>query len=107
MSRPRDCRRSSTAPTVDHPEFHDIRISAKVAGAKSDFIRYTIMNGTTPGSWTTIPAASIQKAITISGLTPATIYRVSGASSGRARLLGLEFDRNSHVPLDRSSLKGI
>jgi len=33
-----------------------------------------VMNGTTPGSWTTIPAASIQKAITLSGLTPATIY---------------------------------
>src|SRR5260370_26236077 len=33
-----------------------------------------ITNGTTPGSWTTIPAASIQKAITLSGLTPATIY---------------------------------
>ncbi len=46
----------------------------KVSGAKSYFIRYAVMNGTTPGSWTTIPAASIQKAITLSGLTPATIY---------------------------------
>src|SRR5262249_28610179 len=46
----------------------------KVSGAKSYFIRYAVMNGTTPGSWTSIPAASIQKAITISGLTPATIY---------------------------------
>jgi hypothetical protein len=46
----------------------------KVSGAKSYFIRYAVMNGTTPGAWTTIPAASIQKAITISGLTPATIY---------------------------------
>src|SRR5215467_7229125 len=46
----------------------------KVAGGKSYFIRYAVMNGTTPGPWTTIPAASIQKAITISGLTPATTY---------------------------------
>src|SRR5215469_7203650 len=46
----------------------------KVSGAKSYFIRYAVMNGTTPGPWTTIPAASIQKAITFSGLTPATIY---------------------------------
>jgi hypothetical protein len=47
----------------------------KVFGAKSYFIRYTVMNGTTPGPWTTVPAVSIQKAITFSGLTPATIYR--------------------------------
>src|SRR5260370_40161305 len=40
----------------------------------SYFIRYSVMNGTTPGAWTTIPGASIQKAITLSGLTPATIY---------------------------------
>ncbi len=46
----------------------------KVAGAKSYFIRYAVMNGTTPGSWTTVAAASIQKAITFSGLTPLTIY---------------------------------
>ena len=46
----------------------------KVSGAKSYFIRYAVVNGTTPGAWTTIPAASIQKAITLSGLTPATIY---------------------------------
>jgi hypothetical protein len=46
----------------------------KVSGAKSYFIRYAVMNETTPGPWTTIPAASIQKAITFSGLTPATIY---------------------------------
>jgi hypothetical protein len=43
-------------------------------GAKSYFIRYAVMNGSTPGSWTTIPAATIQKQITISGLTPTTIY---------------------------------
>ena len=46
----------------------------KVSGAKSYFIRYAVMNGTTPGPWTTIPAAAIQKAITLSGLTPATTY---------------------------------
>src|SRR6266699_5918332 len=52
-----------------------IVVSVKAqAGAKSYFIRYAVMNGTTPGPWTTIPAASIQKAITFSGLTPATIY---------------------------------
>ena len=45
-----------------------------VAGGKSYFIRYAVMNGTTPGPWTTIPAATIQKPITISGLTPTTIY---------------------------------
>jgi hypothetical protein len=45
-----------------------------VAGAKSYFIRYAVMNGTTPGAWTTIPAALIKKAITISGLTPITMY---------------------------------
>jgi hypothetical protein len=32
------------------------------------------MNGASPGPWTTIPAASIQRPITISGLTPTTIY---------------------------------
>ena len=32
------------------------------------------MAGATPGAWTTIPAATIQKPITISGLTPTTIY---------------------------------
>jgi hypothetical protein len=46
----------------------------KQAGAKSYFIRYAVMNGTTPGAWTTIPAATIQKPITVSGLTPTTIY---------------------------------
>jgi len=46
----------------------------KQAGAKSYFIRYAVMNGTTPGVWTTIPAATIQKPFTISGLTPATVY---------------------------------
>ena len=44
------------------------------AGAKSYFIRYAVMNGTTPGPWTQIAAATIQKAITVSGLTPATTY---------------------------------
>src|SRR5215831_15732507 len=46
----------------------------RVAGARSYFIRYAVMNGTTPGPWTTVPAATIQKAITISGLTPQTLY---------------------------------
>jgi hypothetical protein len=32
------------------------------------------MNGTTPGAWTTISAVTIQKGITISGLTHATTY---------------------------------
>jgi hypothetical protein len=45
-----------------------------VAGGKSYFIRYAVMNGTTPGPWTTVPAASIQKSIVISGLTPQTVY---------------------------------
>ena len=45
-----------------------------VAGAKSYFIRYAVMNGTTPGPWTTIPAATIRKPVTISGLTPITMY---------------------------------
>jgi hypothetical protein len=46
----------------------------KVSGARSYFIRYAVMNGTIPGPWTTIPAASIQKAITLSSLTPLTLY---------------------------------
>jgi hypothetical protein len=45
-----------------------------VAGAKSYFIRYAVMNGTTPGPWTTVPAATIRKPITVSGLTPITMY---------------------------------
>jgi hypothetical protein len=44
------------------------------AGAKSYFIRYAVMKGATPGPWTTIAAASIQRPITISGVTPTTIY---------------------------------
>ena len=52
-----------------------IVVSVKaVAGGKSYFIRYAVMNGATPGPWTTIPAASIQRPITISGLTRTTIY---------------------------------
>ena len=46
----------------------------KVTGAKSYFIRYAVMNGTTPGAWTMVPVATVQKAVTISGLTPTTIY---------------------------------
>jgi hypothetical protein len=45
-----------------------------VTGAKSYFIRYAVMNGTTPGPWTTVPAASIKKPTTISGLTPMLMY---------------------------------
>jgi len=45
-----------------------------VTGAKSYFIRYAVMNGTTPGPWTTVPAATIRKPITIYGLTPITMY---------------------------------
>jgi hypothetical protein len=44
------------------------------AGAKSYFIRYAVMSGATPGPWTTIPTATVQKPITISGLTPTSIY---------------------------------
>jgi hypothetical protein len=45
-----------------------------VAGAKSYFIRYAVMNGTTPGPWTTVPATTIRKPTTVSGLTPITMY---------------------------------
>jgi hypothetical protein len=45
-----------------------------VSGAKSYFIGYAVMNGTTPGPWTTVPAATIRKPITVSGLTPITMY---------------------------------
>jgi len=45
-----------------------------VTGAKSYLFRYAVMNGTTPGPWTTIPAATIRKPITVSGLTPITMY---------------------------------
>ncbi len=51
-----------------------VAIVKSVAGAKSYFIRYAVMAGANPGAWTTIPAATIQKPITISGLTPTTIY---------------------------------
>jgi hypothetical protein len=34
-----------------------------VAGGKSYFIRYAVMNGTTPGPWTTIPAAEYKEAL--------------------------------------------
>src|SRR5206468_8735269 len=54
----------------------------KVSGAKSYFIRYAVMNGTTPGPWTTMPAASIQKAITFSGLTPAEATGIGSGASG-------------------------
>ena len=44
-----------------------IVVSVKAqAGAKSYFLRYAVMNGTKPGPWTTIPAATIQKPITSS-----------------------------------------
>ena len=45
-----------------------------VGGAKSYLIRYAVMTGTTPGPWTTVPAAAIRKPITVSGLTPITMY---------------------------------
>jgi hypothetical protein len=45
-----------------------------VTGGKSYFIRYAVMNGTTPGPWTTVPAATVRKPITVSGLTPITMY---------------------------------
>jgi hypothetical protein len=45
-----------------------------VTGARSYFIRYAVMNGTTPGPWTTLTAVNIQKPITLSGLTPTTTY---------------------------------
>ena len=52
-----------------------IVVSVKaVAGGKSYFIRYAVMNGTTPGPWTTVPAATVRKPITVSGLTPITMY---------------------------------
>jgi hypothetical protein len=51
----------------------DVAVKAQ-AGAKSYLIRYAVMNGATPGAWTTIPAATIQKPITISNLTPTMIY---------------------------------
>src|SRR4029077_3316129 len=53
-----------------------------VAGGKSYFIRYAVMNGATPGPWTTIPAASIQRPITISRLTPITMYGVQVQALG-------------------------
>ena len=67
------------APTFRSLDFGvnsgQIVVSVKAqAGAKSYFIRYAVMNGATPGAWTTILAASIRKPITISGLTPTTIY---------------------------------
>ena len=51
-----------------------VLIVKAVAGARSYFIRYAVMNDTTPGPWTTITAVTIQKPITLSGLTPKTTY---------------------------------
>ncbi len=70
-------------------------------GAKSYFIRYAVMNGTTPGPWTTIPAAT-----TRSRSRTNHDLRVPGAGSGRARLFRLECDRHDHLHL-ASFLKGI
>jgi hypothetical protein len=41
-----------------------------VAGAKSYFIRYAVMNGTTTGPWTTVPAATIRKPIVMPPIEP-------------------------------------
>ena len=67
------------APTFRSLDFGvnsgQIVVSVKAqAAAKSYFIRYAVMAGATPGAWTTIAAASVQKPVTISGLTPTTIY---------------------------------
>ena len=80
---PKPTGKSASQPVVV-PSFRSLDYGAnsgqiavyvkKVAGAKSYFIRYAVMNGTTPGACATIPAATIQKAITISGLTPQTVY---------------------------------
>ncbi len=45
-----------------------------VDGAKAYFVRYAVMMGTTPGAWTIVAAASINKKLTISNLTPTVIY---------------------------------
>ena len=45
-----------------------------VSGAYSYNVRYAVMTGTTPGAWTTIPAATVLKAVTIGNLTPGTTY---------------------------------
>jgi hypothetical protein len=45
-----------------------------VAGARSYFVRYAVMNGVQPGPWTTLTIPNIQKAYTLSNLTPATTY---------------------------------
>jgi hypothetical protein len=45
-----------------------------VAGARSYFLRYAVMNGVQPGPWTTLTIPNIQKPCTLSNLTPATTY---------------------------------
>jgi hypothetical protein len=46
----------------------------KADGARAYFVHYAVMTNGQPGSWTTVTIPNVQKAVTISGLTPGVIY---------------------------------
>jgi hypothetical protein len=57
------------------PNSGSLLISIKgVLGARSYFVRYAVMTGVQPGPWTTLTIPNINKAYTLSNLTPTTTY---------------------------------
>ena len=69
---------------VDVPSFRSLNYGANsgqlaflikaVPGARAYFVRYALMNGVQPGPWTTVAVPKVQKAVTLSGLTPTSTY---------------------------------
>jgi hypothetical protein len=53
-----------------------------VPGAYSYNVRYAVMTGTTPGAWTTLPIATVVKAVTMGGLTAGTTYGIEVQALG-------------------------
>jgi hypothetical protein len=51
----------------------NIRLKA-VSQAASYELRYAVLTNNAPGTWTTVPAASVKTPITLSGLTPGADY---------------------------------
>jgi len=52
--------------------------------ANSYELRYGVTaNGSPPGTWTTIPVATVKAAIPINGLTPGTVYAVQARAFGK------------------------
>jgi hypothetical protein len=57
-----------------------------VANAKSYNYRYAAMNGGLPGNWTTIPLGGVKQKVTISDLTPGTVYGFQVQALGKQGL---------------------